>query len=93
MCQVGSGNTATEPTVANGERAVGFTDVSSNSSHSMVVENSIVPSDDVAYEEEAEQPSKKRTRLNSVSSKGESHAGGRFNHVNIEDLVVLEVPD
>ena len=45
----------------------------------------------MAYEEEAEQPSKKRTRLNSVSSKGESHAGGRFNHVNIEDLVVLEI--
>ena len=41
MGQVGS--TATEPTVANGERAVGFTDVSSNSSHSMVVEDSIVP--------------------------------------------------
>ena len=29
--------------------------------------------------------------INSASSKGESHAGGRFSHVNIEDLVVLEI--
>ena len=51
-----------------------------------------LPSDDVSYAAEANQPSKQRSRLDTVSSKEECGSlSGRFNGVNIEDLVVLEI--
>ena len=91
MGQVGSGNTATEPAGANDEFAVSFTDGSINGDHPMEVENTTMPSHDVSHADEANQPSKKRSHLDDVSSKEECGSlSGRFNGVNIEDLVVLE---
>ena len=63
MGQVGSGNTATEPAVANDEFAVSFTDGSPNGDHPMEVGNTTMSSDDVSHADEANQPSKKRSRL------------------------------
>ena len=92
MGQVGSGNTATELTKASDEFAVGFTDGSVDSNHPMEVEDTTVPSHNVSHVNEADQPSKKRSRFDDVSSKEECGSlSGRFNGVSIEDLVVLEI--
>ena len=58
----------------------------------MEVEDAIFTADGFSPEVENEQPSKKKSRLNDVSSCHEDRPEeGRYNGVNIEDLVVLEI--
>ena len=87
-----SGNTATELTKADGRFAVGFTDDAIDVNHPMEVEDATIPERDVSHLDEANQPSKKISRLEDVPSKEDcASSSGRFSGVNIEDLVVLEI--